>query len=335
MRKKLFSAATIVATSLLMTACGGGDGGTPAPAASTLGGTAAVGAPIVGGAVSVSCASGSAMSTTTGNTGAWQVTTAGQTLPCAVQVSGGTVAGSPNSTAYHSIAINFGTLNITPLTDLVIANLAGKSPSAWFTGLTGASLQSTQSAALSTALENVKTALGLTTALKGANPLTASFQATKGNVIDDILEAMAAAWKKAGLTYAELLAQAYKSNFVTPPGFDFSNAYITVTAGGTGSGSGTGPAAGTPGSLQILVSVSGVSSPAISISDIPKPKSQSEFCDSLANDSNLQGIGASGGGSLTINSCSFSGSTGKINATLNITTPIALSLPYVITYNYQ
>ena len=104
------------------------------PAASTtLSGTAAVGAPIVGAAVNVTCAAGAALSNipATSAIGAWSVTLSGQTLPCAVQVSGGTVNGAANTTTYQSIANAYGIVNVTPLTDLLVANLAGSAAAAF------------------------------------------------------------------------------------------------------------------------------------------------------------------------------------------------------------
>lgn len=331
MRTKIL-AATAIASSLLLSACGGGDD-VATPAAPTLSGTAAVGTPIVGGTVKVTCAGGSALSTTTGSGGLWQVTTSGQTLPCAVQVSGGTVGGSANATPYHSIAMNFGTVNITPLTDLVIANLTGKTPNVWFTGLSAATLQEIKEATLGAALGKVNTALGLASTLNGANPLTTSFTATNGNLIDDILEAIAKARVAAGLEYAAFLALAAQTNFSAPTSFNFSTAYATVKASGSGTGTGTGT--GGDANLSVQVMIRGIASPTISVGNVPVPSSQAEFCGAMSNDATFTQIGASGGGSLTINSCSFSGKVGKVDATLKITTPITMTVPYAITYTYQ
>lgn len=229
MRTK-FLATTAVASTLLLAACGGGDD--DASSAPTLSGTAAVGTPIVGGSVKVSCAGGSALNTTTSSNGGWQVTTSGQTLPCAVQVSGGTIGGSANSTPYHSMALNFGTVNITPLTDLVIARLSNQAPSTWFNGLTTNQLQSVTTTSLNAALNNVQTTLGLSSTLNGNNPLTTRFQAVNGNLMDDVLEALKTALSNAGLNYNALLALASQNTFSAPSGFDFASAYQNVTDGG-------------------------------------------------------------------------------------------------------
>jgi len=215
-----------------LVACGGGSGtAVTAAAATTLGGTAAVGAPIVGGTVNVTCAGGSGLSATTGNTGAWQVTVSGQTLPCAVRISGGTVNTLANGTDYHTIALSFGTANITPLTDLITANLAGSAPGTWFGALDSAALQALTEARVSAALQAVSTALGLTNALDGANPITRAFSPVNGDLLDDILEALA----NAGAAYADLLANAQTGNFTAPAGFDFQSALAAVQAAHGGS----------------------------------------------------------------------------------------------------
>jgi hypothetical protein len=424
MRTKIL-AATTVAASLILAACGGGDSAATPP---SLSGTAAVGMPIVGGTVDVVCAGGSALSTTTGSAGAWQVATSGQTLPCAVRVSRGTVGGSANGTPYHSIALSFDTVNITPLTDLVIANLAGKAPAAWFSGINAAALQGVSNAAVNGALGKVNAALGLTATLNGANPLTTSFTATNGNLIDDILEAIAKARQAAGLEYAAFLALAAQTNFSAPTSFNFSTAYAAVKAAGGGTnaackaseialtydssvsggphtngqklcftvsptslafsgktlgnptanpavvapysaysfadgaytyevifksgalheinvsdaskfyGQFAAPASGGTGgtggnaNLTVNFTAGGIAGPAISVSNVPAPGSESEFCQDMPSNAVFAQIGALGGGNLTMNSCSFTGNVGKVNATLNLA---GVAIPHVITFTYQ
>jgi len=330
MRTKILAASTLAA-SLMLAACGGGDDTYTSATPDTLSGVAAVGVPIVGGQVSVACAGGSALSATTGSDGAWQVTISGQTLPCALEVNGGTVSGSANSTSYHSIALSFDTVNITPLTDLVVANLVGKAPALWFAGINAAALNGANSAAVKAALNKVNTALGLSATLNGTDPLTTRFSAINGNLIDDILEAIAKARVTAGLEYPALLALASASNFSVPENFSFSTAYTAVKAAGGGSGGGTG---GTS-NLTVQVTISGITSSTIAVGNVPAPTSQSEFCGAIDNDATFTQIGTSGGGSLTINSCSFSGKVGKVDATLKITSPVVMSVPYTITYTYQ
>ena len=421
--------------------------GSSDPAPSTLGGTAATGAPIVGGTVNVKCAGGSTLSDVTDSNGVWQVTISGQTLPCAVEVSGGNLAGGQT---FHSLALQLGTVNITPLTDLMIANMAGVAPAVWFSGLNANAYQQISTNAVNAALANVRTAFNLG-ALNEVNPLTTAFTATSGNALDNILEAMSSAY----MDYNALLNAAMGEGFAT-----YAQQYQAALAaafsalpssgtGGSGGGGGTptltcnqslfqansvheattnelatyqksytgdvytfntttmvstGPTAGNAtfnangsltldgqtkvptsicvdnvdggsgitlyvhfadghvdlwpngtfsGSLEtsgaggsggagtstltVAVSINGVASPAagVVIQNVPAPGSQTEFCNALQNDTTFTNIGTAAGGSLTINSCTYANNTGTISATLNITTPIALTVPYTVTYTYN
>lgn len=232
----------VVAASLLLAGCGGGGGGSggSAPAASTLSGVAAVGAPIVAGTINISCAAGSALApTTTSSMGAWQVTLSGQTLPCAVQVSGGTINAVANTLLYHSIATAPGTVNVTPLTELMVANLTGTAtPSIWFTGLnsTPTPLTAITQTQVNTALTNLRTALSGLTPLSTINPITTAFTPTSGNVSDDMLVALKVAMANTGVTYTALLSNASVPAFTAPVtgfGTALTTAYAGTTSGGT------------------------------------------------------------------------------------------------------
>jgi|GEM_PF-6672748 len=223
----------IAIATLILAGCGGDEGGSTL-AASTLSGVAAVGYPIIGGNINTRCATGSALTTTTSNTGGWQVTLSDQSLPCAVQVSGGTINGTANATLYHAIAMATGTVNVTPLTDLMVANLARTAtPSLWFDGLSPAMLTATTQTQVDAALTNVRTALGLTP-LNTLNPITTAFAADSGNISDDMLNALTLAMTNASVTYSTLLGNASASTFVAPTGFGtaLTTAYSSTTSGG-------------------------------------------------------------------------------------------------------
>ncbi len=247
-RSKSFLAAMcllLIAGVLAMTGCGSGSGSS-SPAASTLSGTAAVGSPIVGGTITVSCAAGSALSTTTSSTGDWQVTVSGQTPPCAVQVSGGTINGTLNTTSYHSIASALGTVNVTPLTDLIVSNLAGAAtPGTWFGGLNSTALSAINQTQIDAALTQLRTALALTP-LNTIDPITTTFTATSGNSTDDMLAALNAAMTGASVTYANLLSNASATTFTLPAGLGsaLTAAYANTTSGGNGGGTGGGSGGG-------------------------------------------------------------------------------------------
>ena len=229
--------------------CGGGDD--PIPAAS-LSGVAAVGAPITNGTVAVQCAGGAALNTTTNTTtGAWQVFFAGQTLPCAVQVSGGTISGSTNTTLYHSIALSLGTVNVTPLTDLIVAQLAGANPQTWFGSPV---FTNVNTGAVQTALNNVASGLGIASTLGSVDPITTAFKAAPGDAVDKLLEALKTALTNTSQTYAALLSAAQTGSYSAFTGF--GTAFSTAAQGGSTTPPGTvGPvrAANCPSVATTLV----------------------------------------------------------------------------------
>lgn len=187
-----------------LAACGGGGGGNdagptspPSSTSITIAGTAAKGAQLAGAAVSVKCASGTpaAAAVTTAGTGAYSITLGGATLPCALRVTGSggeifhsLVAGSGNSGSF--------TANLSPLTEMLVARLAGAAPGTFFDGFGGGT--SVSATALTDAVAYVKSALGGVTDLGTINPVTDAL--TVGNAQDQKIEAAMAALTAAGLT---------------------------------------------------------------------------------------------------------------------------------------
>jgi len=120
--------------SLMLSACGG-DGGDPAggdqATAQSISGTAAVGVPLQG-TVTVKDAAGRTRTSPIGNNGHYTVDVTGLTAPFVFRAEGN-VGGSDY--VIHSaatVADLGGTINITPLTDLVLANIAGQIASTYF-----------------------------------------------------------------------------------------------------------------------------------------------------------------------------------------------------------
>lgn len=87
--------------------------------------------------------------------------------------------------------------------------------------------------------------------------------------------------------------------------------------------------------LSIAVNANGMPAPAILINNIAKPSTQSEFCDDVQVQSQINQIKASNQGTWTLNNCTFNGNTGTISATIGMTQPIAISIPYTINYTYS
>lgn len=258
----LFVGAITVA---LLSGCGGGGGSSSAPsstpAASILSGFGAVGTPIVNGTINVICAAGSEFSSITNSTGAWQFTLTGQTLPCAVQLSGGTINSVANTATYTSIATVVGTVNVTPLTDLLVANLVGSAtPRTWFAGLSSpsATLASITQIKVNTALANLSGAVPALTPLGTTSPITTAFTPLAGNISDDMLTALKTAitFNAAGVTYASLLTDASATSFTAPAagfGTALTAAYTATPSGGGGTTSYTigGTVSGLTGSVVL------------------------------------------------------------------------------------
>ncbi|MDF1628894.1 MAG: carboxypeptidase-like regulatory domain-containing protein [Alcanivoracaceae bacterium] len=168
---------------LALSGCGGGSGG---GGGSTLSGTAAVGAAIVGGTVTARCADGSSFTqaVTTDADGSWSGKIDSSALPCALRVSGGT----PPVTL-HGYASSTGTTNITPLTDLALAQATSQTPADWFSAFAGTPVD------VDTAADQLVDALtdaGFTVPASG-NPFTTPFAADGtgwDGLLDDLKQAI-------------------------------------------------------------------------------------------------------------------------------------------------
>lgn len=117
----------------LLTACGGGGGGggTPVPAASVISGTAAAGAPIIG-QVTVKDAKGTMRTKDIQADGRYSLDVSGLIAPFVFRAQGQVGGrGVILVSAATSADIN-GNINITPFTDLIVANMAGQLASSYF-----------------------------------------------------------------------------------------------------------------------------------------------------------------------------------------------------------
>lgn len=161
---------TLLVLSCLLTlaACGGGGGGgggrNQPLAAQTLSGTAAAGAPIIG-SVFVKDSIGAVRTTVLAADGSYTINVSGMTPPFLVRAEG--TAGGRSYTV-HSAATSAdisGNINITPLTDLIVANVARQVAANYFdsgafAGLTAAELNAAEDT-LQQRLQAVLTDLGV------------------------------------------------------------------------------------------------------------------------------------------------------------------------------
>jgi hypothetical protein len=197
---------------MAVTGCGGGSGtdsataSTPAPftppvttpvaTLPKLSGTAATGAPIAGTVVAIDINGKSSLPATTSATGAFTVDVGGLTAPFILSITG---ASNGKQVFLSSIATAAGqTVNITPLTDLIVSaaagvpggnsltNLCTPADSVLSKGCLTALTEAAKTANLSNAVQKVKDMIApLNTA--DTNPLTGAFEAN-GLGFDAILD---------------------------------------------------------------------------------------------------------------------------------------------------
>lgn len=203
--------AVALATTLMLAACGGGGSDAPAPAptpappppaALSLNGVVAKGAALGGAAISAKCATGTGTATA-GADGSYTLAITGGALPCVLEAVSG-------SDKLHSAATT-AKANITPLTELMVAQMAGQSAATWYTAASAASLGSsvttTKLADAQTAVLTVLTAAGVDTSAIGdfvSGTLVAASGSTAGNAQDKALDALAAKLTAASSTLGQL-----------------------------------------------------------------------------------------------------------------------------------
>lgn len=139
-RADVRSAAWTALAAIALTACGGGSGSstgssistplTPAtpvtPANLTVSGTVSTGTSnIASAAVDSKCATGTGSTTVTASTGGYGITIAGGKLPCMLRA---TLADGTSLHTYATTGTDAATANLTPLTELVVAQVTGSTP---------------------------------------------------------------------------------------------------------------------------------------------------------------------------------------------------------------
>ncbi len=189
-----------------LAACGGGGSDTPPPpptaTALKLSGTAAVGAPMAGASVTVSCASGSALVTADAK-GVYTVSITDGALPCVL-----TAKSADGLIELHSVAAGTGhadtTSNITPLSELLLAKLAGTDPKTYVASFTSSTAISTADVgAAQTALLQTLTAAGLDVSAV-TDIVGGTLSAGTGTGYDGALDKLQTAISTAGTTLGEL-----------------------------------------------------------------------------------------------------------------------------------
>lgn len=184
--------------------CGGGGGSGSGGASTVITGTAATGAAISGGTVAATCQSGTGTATTNAD-GTYSLTITNGTLPCLLRVTTSTGA-----TLYSAVEAGSTMANITPLTQLVIANALGGDPATAFaTGISSTNATNFSSTALAAAVSNVQTSLtALGIDISTIDPLKATLvaatDANAGNAQDQQIDGLMAALTGANLKIGDL-----------------------------------------------------------------------------------------------------------------------------------
>lgn len=214
-QKRLFC---LIPVALALAACGGGSDSAdpvavPTPATPlSLTGTAATGAAIAGQLVEAKCNGGNGNATSLAD-GSYAITLSAGQLPCVLRVT------TADGTVLHSVATGTGSTakaNITPVSELVLANLSGGAPAGYFTAF---------DAAAATALTAAKADDAVTAVVATLQAAGVDLTGT-GNVLTATL--VAANGSTAGNAFDQAL-DALKTRLTTNnPGADFKTALATL-----------------------------------------------------------------------------------------------------------
>ena len=210
----------------LVAACGGGSDAPPPPppppaATLSLQGTAATGAAISGAAVTAKCNGGTGTATSAAN-GTYAIALTAGTLPCALKVAA--AGGDLQSVVAGSGAT--ASANITPITQLIVANLAGKDPATYFsafaasdiTALTSSAVDGAQAKVVSVLKNNGVDASTLGNLITGS--LVAANGSTAGNALDQILDTLKTKLSTSGVTLAQLVTTMLQTVTTATPSSD-------------------------------------------------------------------------------------------------------------------
>lgn len=204
-RLPLRVAAVASATSLVLAACGGSgtsgsSGSSGGTGLVTLAGVVATGDALGNAAVSVACVTGSGSATADATSGHYSATlSSGAVLPCVL-----TATSSDGATTLHSVVTTGTVANITPLTELLVAQVAGAAPSSLTAASVSAQFTTANVAAGQTAVLTLLKDAGIDTT-NITDLLTGSLTiGSGGSSYDGVLDALYTALAGAGSTLASL-----------------------------------------------------------------------------------------------------------------------------------
>ncbi|MDD2542411.1 MAG: hypothetical protein PHH28_15415, partial [Desulfuromonadaceae bacterium] len=153
MKRVLWAVTMFSALVVLLSACGGGGGTTTPPVGKTISGVAAAGAPIIG-SVTIKDSKGIEKTVTIAADGKYTVNVGelGLIAPYMVRADGYVGGNEYHLYSAATSADEGGTINITPLTDLIVANIANTIASDYFNSGNFSTLTATELTTEATAL---------------------------------------------------------------------------------------------------------------------------------------------------------------------------------------
>lgn len=226
---KVRLATVFVPTAIALAACGGSDDppaaeAPPAAATLTLSGTAATGAAIGGAEVQARCVGGTGSGPTSAS-GSYNIEIAGAGLPCVLRVT------TADGTKLHSLASepdagssDAATAHITPVSELVVAQLAGQAPADFFATFDAAGAGALGVQAVQQAIGQVVEMLNAAGIdLSGVGhvltaPLVAADEVNPGNDFDQKLDALMAQLSASGTPLAAVSESLARTSPMAPPG---------------------------------------------------------------------------------------------------------------------
>ncbi len=177
-----------------LAACGGGGGGTDATnGGKAVTGIAATGLAIANGSVTLKCTTGTTAAKSTLTDGSFSIDVSGVTLPCVARVEYKDATGAAQQ--LHSLVSSTGNVNITPVTDMLVAGLSNGAAADAFDQFDAAKVKSYTKERISTETANVKrelTLLGVDPTNLSDDLIGSKFRPTvgsqKGDDQDDVLD---------------------------------------------------------------------------------------------------------------------------------------------------
>ena len=230
-----FTLGLLTAAVATLTACGGGGGtagGGTNPNLVT--GVAATGLAIPDGSVTLRCTAGATNPVTTATDGSFSIDVSGLTLPCVARVEYTDATGKHK---LHSLVTVTGNVNITPVTDMLVANLSNGVAADVFDKLDASKLKSYTKDRVSTSTTSVKTylrdTLHVDTSKLPDDVIGTHFVATtksrKGDDFDGVLDDLKAKLESKGKKLEEAEDESHHGHSEGGTGTTNTSAFATST----------------------------------------------------------------------------------------------------------